>query len=166
MSDSTYITPVPLERGQIIPAFTLPGTDNLPHSLWDYKQREHLLLLFLPGSQNPSARTLLRAFADIYKDFRAEQCALLAITNDPVIHNISTQELLHLPYPLLSDPQGRVISRYTHREQTNGFFQPLILLADRYNAFYDQWSAPSEADLPPMTEFLDSLQYLNNRCNS
>lgn len=36
-----------LESGQIIPAFTLPGADGMPHSPWDYKQREHLILLFL-----------------------------------------------------------------------------------------------------------------------
>ncbi len=159
------LTPIaPLERGQIIPAFTLPGTDNLPHSPWDYKQREHLLLLFLRSSQDDSSRRLLRAFADLYKDFREEQCALLAITGDPVIRNMMSQEVLHLPYSLLSDPQGTVISRYTLWEKEAGLFHPALVLADRYNAVYHHWQVDSETSLPPLSELLESLQYLNCLC--
>lgn len=36
-----------LEHDSIIPAFSLPGPDGMPHSPWDYKQRENLVLLFL-----------------------------------------------------------------------------------------------------------------------
>ncbi|HTK10115.1 MAG TPA: redoxin domain-containing protein [Ktedonobacteraceae bacterium] len=165
MSDLSHTGPAPLEHGQIIPAFTLPGTDNLPYSPWDYKQRAHLVLLFLRNSQDDFARTLLRAFADRYKDFREEQCTLLAITGDPVIRNMTTQETLHLPYPLLADPQGTVISRYTLWERAHDRFHPCIVLADRYNAVYQQWRADSEANpLPTLTELLESLQYLNRLC--
>jgi peroxiredoxin len=162
MSDSPYTTP--LERGQIIPAFSLPGSDNLPHSPWDYKQREHLLLLFLRSSQDLATQTLLLTFAESYKAFREEQSAVLAITTDPVIRNMTAQEKLHLPYPLLADPQGTTLTRYTLWNRATGIFQPSIVLADRYSALYQQWQADNEARLPTPTELLESLQYLNRLC--
>ena len=165
MSDLSYTGPALLEHGQIIPTFTLPGTDNLPHSPWDYKQRENLVLLFLRSSQNDFAHTLLHAFAKHYKALREEQCALLVVTGDPVIRNLDTQETLHLPYPLLSDPQGTVIARYTLWERPTERFHSCLVLADRYNATYQQWRADGEANqLPPFTELLESLQYLNRIC--
>jgi peroxiredoxin len=152
-----------LQTGQIIPAFTLAGADGMPHSPWDYKQRQHLLLLFTRGSLASETRDLLRAFAKEYSAFREEQCSILAITPDTVFANLRTQEELHLPYPLLADPKGEVISRYT-RWDTDGALNPSIVLADRCNALYQQWAAESESDLPPIEELLESLRYLNKLC--
>ncbi len=152
-----------LQTGQIIPAFTLPGADGMPHSPWDYKQRQHLLLFFTRSSSASKTRGLLRAFAKEYPAFREEQCSILAITPDTVIANLHTQEELHLPYPLLADPKGEVISRYT-RWDTNSAFSPSIVLADRYNALYQQWIAENEANLPPIEGLLESLRYLNKLC--
>src|SRR5438132_12888541 len=89
-----------LEPGQLIPAFTLPGADGMPHSPWDYKQREHLVLLIIRSSTTGESRGLLRAFAQRYADFREEECAILAISPDTVITNLQTQEVLHLPFAL------------------------------------------------------------------
>ena len=101
-----------LEVGQIIPAFTLPGADGMPHSPWDYKQREHLLLLFTRSSTIGETRGLLRAFAQQYAKLREEECAMLAISPDTVIVNLRAQEKLDLQFALLADPKGEVISSY------------------------------------------------------
>jgi peroxiredoxin len=153
-----------IEPGQIIPAFTLPGADGMPHGPWDYKQRQHLILLFTRITSWNETRGLLRAFAKEYPSFREEECAILAISPGTVIANLHTQEELHLPYPLLADPEGEVISRYTRWDATTGSLKPSILLADRYNALYQQWIADSEADLPPIEELLAALRYLNKLC--
>lgn len=153
-----------LIRGQIIPAFTLPATDSTTHGPWDYKQREHLILLFTSSTTTSDGRGILRTFAREYRTFREERCGLLAITADPVIANLQAQEMLHLPFPLLSDPQGRVIARYTHWDSTTHKLTPGIFLADRYSALYEQWTAEHEADLPPITELVAILQYLNRLC--
>ncbi len=153
-----------LIRGQIIPAFTLPATDGMPHSPWDYKQREHLILLFTSSTVNTESRGLLRAFSQEFGAFREEQCALLAITADPVIVNLHAQEILHLRFPLLSDPQGKIIARYTHWDDATHRLTPGIFLADRYSALYEQWTTEREEDLPPIAELLATLQYLNRLC--
>jgi len=71
---------------------------------------------------------------------------------------------LKLPFPLLADPTGRIIQHYTGWEATTHTVRPCVILADRYNALYEQWSADSEANLPPIQELLDNLQYMNKLC--
>ena len=153
-----------LESGQIIPAFTLPGADGMPHSPWDYKQRQHLILLFTHRTSSSETRSLLHTFAKEYSAFREEQCSILAISPDTVLTNLHTQDELHLPYPLLADPKGEVISRYTLWDATTGRLNPSIVLADRYNALYQHWVAESEVNLPIIEELLESVRYLNKLC--
>jgi peroxiredoxin len=153
-----------IEPGQIIPVFTLPGADGMPHSPWDYKQRQHLVLLFTRSTVSNETRGLLRAFAKEYPAFRVEQCSILAISSDTVITNLQTLEELHLPYPLLADPKGEVISRYTIWDATTGILSPSIVLADRYNDLYQRWVVEGEEDLPKIGELLESLSYLNKLC--
>jgi peroxiredoxin len=160
-SNSSYPS---LEPGQIIPAFSLPGPDGMPHSPWDYKQREHLILLFIQSATTTEGRGLLRTFASHYTAFREENCAILAITADTVFVNLQAQEELHLPFPLLSDPQGEVLARYTFWDSTTRTLFPGIVLADRYGALYQRGTASNEAELPSITELLESLQYLNKLC--
>lgn len=153
-----------LQRDEVIPAFILPGADGMPHGPWDYKQREHLVLLFLRSSEHSEARGVLRTFAQHYADFREEQCAILAITPDTVLTNLQTQDALHLPFALLADPKGEVIARYTTWDSTSRTFTPSIVLANRYNALHEQWQAEQEAHLPTISTLLASLQYLNSIC--
>ena len=153
-----------LKHGQIIPAFTLPGADGMPHSPWHYKQREHLLLLFLPDIITNTTQDLLRTYTQHYSDFREENCVVLAITAEPVIVNLQVQEILHLPFPLLSDVQSTVISRYTRWDDTTRRLTPSTILADRYGALYQQWQAEHTAELPPIRELLETLVYLNSLC--
>lgn len=168
MSDTKHSTSssyVPkLHPEEILPAFTLPGADGMPHSPWNYKQREHLVLLFMRSATSNETRGLLRAFAQQYTAFREEYCAILAITPATVIANLAVQEELNLPFPLLADPSGNVTTRYTYRDGTNGTIIPCSVLADRYNAVYRQWVAEQEANLPPIEELLASLQYINKLC--
>lgn len=157
---NSYSSYTPLEKGQIIPAFTLPGADGMPHSPWDYKQREHLLLLFLQSTTTSEECTLLRTFAEHYTDFREETCAILAITADPVIKNLQAQEKLRLPFPLLADPKGEVITRYTGWDRAKHPFTPDIVLADRYNVLYLQGSNEELS----LSELVETLQYMNRLC--
>ncbi|GCE49333.1 AhpC/TSA family protein [Thermosporothrix hazakensis] len=153
-----------LEQGQIIPIFTLPGTDGMPHSPWDYKQHENLLLLILQSSRTPEEQTVLQAYAQHYAAIREERCAILSITADPVITNLHTQETLHLPFPLLSDPQGTVIERYTSWKNETHELRPCLVLADRYNALVTHTPVETVADLPPISDLLATLQYINCLC--
>ncbi len=175
MTESDQILDPTLETGQIIPSFTLSGTDGMPHSPWDYKQRENLLLLLVPTPDEAASQHLLVCFAQNYVRFREERCGILAITSQPVIANLQLQEKLRLPFPIVADIQTQVFSRYTLRRakdtvesinnaEISSPFLPGIVLADRYNALYQQWIARQTAALPAIDELLQTLQYLNSVC--
>ena len=165
MTYPEHISSPHLEKGQIIPAFALPGTDGMPHGPWDYKQREHLIVVFTGSATTEAERELLCRFATHYTEFREEYCALLAVTAEAVIANLQAQEQLHLPFPLLSDPTGRIIQRYTTWEASSHAVKPCVILADRYNALYEQWRANDVRDLPPIKDLLEELQYMNKLCS-
>lgn len=153
-----------LRVGEVIPAFSLPGADGMPHSPWDYKQREHLILILLTSATTSEARGVLREFKQRYRSLREEECAVLALTTDPVVTHLQTQEELHLPFSLLADPQGQVITRYTFWDNAARTALPSIVLANRYGAFYAQWFAQQEAELPSIDVLLEDLQYMNTLC--
>ena len=164
MTDSNQPAQPLLEPGQIIPSFELSDADGMLYTPWNYKQRQNLLILITRDIALSETRGLLRSFAQQYPAFREEECAILAITPNPVIVNLGTQEELRLPFPLLGNPKGDVITRYTRWNRTTGNLSPSIVLADRYNALYQQWTAEGEAALPPIEELLESLRYLNRLC--
>lgn len=153
-----------LQVRDIIPAFSLPGADGMPHSPWDYKQREHLIIILLTSAGTNEARGVLKALKQQYSALREEYCTVLAVTANTVIENLHTQEELQLPFPLLANAHGEVIARYTYWDASTHEAQPSIILADRYGALYEQWIAESEAELPSIDTLLKDLQYLNTLC--
>ncbi|HLG76205.1 MAG TPA: redoxin domain-containing protein [Ktedonobacteraceae bacterium] len=164
MAQSDHAHCTKIERGQIVPVFSLPGADSMVYSPWNYKQRDNLLLLFTQSTKTAAGRELLRSLAHHYADFRDEKCVIIAITADPVIVNLQVTEELHLPFPLVADVAGTTIERYTDWDAATHMLLPSMVLTDRYGACYEQWNTRSEAELPPLQEILKTLQYLNSIC--
>jgi peroxiredoxin len=154
-----------LRTGEIVPAFSLPGADGMPHGPWDYKQRENLVILLLSSAGTSEARGVLNEFKRQYRALREEECAVLAVTADTVIEHLRVQEELQLPFPLLADPQGTVLARYTYWDVQAHVALPGLVLTNRFGALYTQWIAEREAELPQIAVLLEDLQYLNNLCN-
>ncbi len=157
--DQPFLTP-----GTMLPAFSLPGRDGMPHSPWDYKQREHLVIIALTNFLTNEARGVLKEFKHLYRALREEHCAVLAIATNPVIENLALQEELQLPFDLLTDSQGTVLARYTRWDVQSRTAKPGITLANRYSAVYEQWIADNEGELPSIQVLLEDLQYLNLLC--
>jgi peroxiredoxin len=153
-----------LHAGEIVPAFSLPGADGMPHSPWDYKQRENLVIILLTTSTTSEARGLLKEFKRQYPELREEYCAVLVVTANTVIEQLRAQEELQLPFALLADPQGTVLKRYTSWDDGTRMARPSIVLTNRYGALRAQWIAANEAELPPIETVLSDLQYLNTLC--
>ena len=59
MGDIDHTFRALIETGEMIPAFTLPGSDGMPYSPGMYQQQEHLLLLILLTTSSSEARGLL-----------------------------------------------------------------------------------------------------------
>jgi peroxiredoxin len=81
------------------------------------------------------------------------------------VGNLQAQEELHLPFPLLADPKGEVIKRYTGWDEADKKVLPSIVLADRYGALYRQWVEEKEEKLVGIDEIIEDLRYLNRLCS-
>nr|BBH95228.1 hypothetical protein KTA_34270 [Thermogemmatispora argillosa] len=153
-----------LEAREMLPAFALPDAYGVLRGPQDYKQRHHLLLLLVRSVELPATRAFLRQFAEAEPALREEQCRLLAISPNQIAQNAEAQVGLRLPFPLLADPEGRVIARLTQWDAAQHTLHPSLLLADRYGELYQQWVGLHEQELPPFSELLACLRYLNCLC--
>lgn len=149
-----------LHSGEIIPAFILPGADGMPHSPWDYKQRENLVLILLTDATGTEAQAILQDFQRRYAELREEYCAVLVVTANTVIENLHVQDDLRLPFALLADPTGQVMRRYTVWDTTTRTATPAFILANRYGALRERWIG----ELPALDELLVDLRYMNTLC--
>jgi peroxiredoxin len=48
----------------------------------------------------------------LYQDFQAANCEILVILGEPIEKARGYAEILHLPFPVLADPQRSVYHRY------------------------------------------------------
>ncbi|WP_069803647.1 peroxiredoxin family protein [Thermogemmatispora onikobensis] len=155
---------VKLGAREMLPSFALPDPAGVLRGPHDYKQRDHLLLLIVRSVELPGTRAFLKQFTEAEPALREEQCSLLAISPDHRARNAEVQASLRLPFPLLADPEGHVIARLTQWEAPRRALNPSLLLADRYGELYQQWVSADEHALPPLSELLSCLRYLNRLC--
>jgi peroxiredoxin len=48
----------------------------------------------------------------LYKNFQAENCEILLILGEPIEKAVRYSEILHLPFPVLADPERSLYHRY------------------------------------------------------
>ncbi|MCE5198872.1 MAG: redoxin domain-containing protein [Armatimonadota bacterium] len=108
MEQEVHIKP---ELGHLVPNFTLKSTDGKMISIWDYKERKNLILLFF----NPENSDDLEALAEIrrrYSEIADENAEVLAIGSGPTEEVNECAASLNLPFPLMSDESGEVNRHY------------------------------------------------------
>lgn len=100
-----------IKVGQKAPNFTLPDQDGKMHSLSDYLGKK-VLLYFYPKDDTPGCTTEACNFRDGYEEFKKMGLVILGVSKDAVKSHKRFAEKFSLPFPLLSDEEGKVIERY------------------------------------------------------
>lgn len=100
-----------LQVGSPAPKFALLDQHSREHRLEDYQGR-WLVLYFYPKADTPGCTTEACNFRDDVFQFRKMNVALLGISTDDVSSQKEFAEKYHLPFSLLSDPDGTVAGRY------------------------------------------------------
>lgn len=93
------------------PDFTLPDADGKPRSLADFKG-EWLLLYFYPKDDTPGCTKEACAFRDGYLELRQRSVQVVGVSLDDGRSHREFAEKYKLPFPLLSDPDGKVAGHY------------------------------------------------------
>jgi len=116
------------------------GTDHSEANLrWDWNSllSDSDELLFKNYSQDyfPHPNVLvnyLKDFADHYREFADLETEILAISLEDEEGTEILRIELDLPYPLLTDPEGRTTEKYTYWQRDTRAPLPSIFVMDRY----------------------------------
>ena len=146
--------PTALAVGVRPPEFTLPDEAGKATSLTDLAGQP-TLLVFYRGSWCPFCRSELIGLARSAPDFERAKVRVVAISVDPPAESARMKEELHLPFTLLSDVDGAVITRFglLHKNGHGDLdvSRPANLLLDangviRWSAFTDNFRVRPHPD--------------------
>lgn len=100
-----------LKEGQKAPGFRLPGSDGKIHALEDYAGRT-VVLYFYPRDMTPGCTAEARAFRDAAPKLARRGAVVLGVSKDSLETHGKFVDKERLNFPLLSDPEGKVIEAY------------------------------------------------------
>ncbi len=100
-----------VKAGQAAPAFKLQDDQGNWVSLADFRG-EHVVLYFYPKDDTPGCTTEACAFRDESREFKTRGIAIVGVSADSVESHQKFKEKFHLNFPLLSDPDKKVLKAY------------------------------------------------------
>lgn len=93
------------------PDFKLPDQDGREHSLSDYKGK-FLVVYFYPKDDTPGCTKEACSFRDNSQEFEKLGVKLVGISKDTVKSHKKFEGKYKLNFPILSDPEHKVIESY------------------------------------------------------
>jgi peroxiredoxin Q/BCP len=100
-----------IQEGKPAPAFTLTDADGRKVSLGDFAGR-HVILYFYPKDDTPGCTKEACGFRDLWKDIQKAKAVVLGVSADTPESHQRFRAKYGLPFPLLSDPDRKVMGRY------------------------------------------------------
>ena len=100
-----------LTVGHPAPDFALPDQHSIEHRLASYRG-QWLVLYFYPKADTAGCTTEACQFRDDIYQYQRLNVKLLGISTDNVKSQQEFAEKHHLPFPLLSDPDGSTATSY------------------------------------------------------
>lgn len=108
-----------LEVGTKAPDFTLPDQNGTMHSLADYRGKK-VILYFYPKDNTSGCTKQACGFSERYPHFREKGVEVLGVSKDSVESHKRFEEKYGLAFPLLADPERKVLGAYdVWKEKTN-----------------------------------------------
>ena len=100
-----------IQEGKAAPAFTLTDADGKKVSLADFAGRD-VILYFYPKDDTPGCTKEACGFRDSWKDIGKRGAVVLGVSPDAGPSNQKFIAKYKLPFPLLSDPDRKVMTTY------------------------------------------------------
>ena len=125
MTDATQETPADPEKtrlrtGDLAPDFTLPDADGNEVSLASYRGRR-VIVYFYPAASTPGCTVEACDFRDNLRPLQAANAEVLGISPDTPDKLRKFRAEQSLTFPLLSDPQRRVLLAYGAWGEKNSY---------------------------------------------
>jgi thioredoxin-dependent peroxiredoxin len=100
-----------LQVGKPAPAFSLEDAEGHEISLADFSGR-HVVVYFYPRDDTPGCTKEACGFRDSWKEIQKLGAVVLGVSPDSGESHQRFARKYRLPFPLLSDPDKKVMSRY------------------------------------------------------
>ena len=102
---------MPIEVGKRAPMFTLPADSGEKVALKDLKGK-YVVVYFYPKDNTPGCTTEAQGFRDAAKELKKLDAVVLGISKDSIESHCKFRDKHDLNFPLLSDPEGKVLEKY------------------------------------------------------
>ena len=89
---------------------------------------------------------------------------ILAISSEGTETNRKSSAELGLPYPLLSDPEGRTIAECMYWDVVRGAALPSVFVTDRYGTLHYQHMMDETTEIPDLEVVLRWLEFTQSQC--
>ena len=99
------------KEGDPAPDFRLPADDGKTYSLKDLRGRK-VVLYFYPKDDTPGCTKEACSFRDNLSRVQSKGAIVLGVSKDDLASHAKFREKYSLSFPLLSDPEGKVLSAY------------------------------------------------------
>ena len=100
-----------VEEGKKAPAFTLEDADGKRVSLADFAGK-HVILYFYPKDDTPGCTKEACGFRDDWKTIQKLGAVVIGVSPDGAAVHQKFRAKYQLPFPLLSDPDKKVMAKY------------------------------------------------------
>jgi thioredoxin-dependent peroxiredoxin len=100
-----------IEEGKAAPAFTLTDAEGRKVSLKDFAGK-NVILYFYPKDDTPGCTKEACGFRDSWKTIQKRNAIVLGVSADDAESHQKFIGKYKLPFPLLSDPDRKVMSTY------------------------------------------------------
>ncbi|MBK8169160.1 MAG: thioredoxin-dependent thiol peroxidase [Sandaracinaceae bacterium] len=100
-----------VEEGKKAPAFTLQAAGGAKVSLSDFAGK-NVVLYFYPKDNTPGCTVEANDFNAAMPKFRKKNTVVLGVSRDSIESHCKFRDKFDLNFPLLSDPEGKVIEKY------------------------------------------------------
>ena len=100
-----------IEEGKAPPMFTLKDQDGNKVALKDLKGQD-VIVYFYPRDNTPGCTKEAEAFRDLWNKIQETGAVVIGISPDSEESHRGFADTYELPFPLLSDPDKKVMTKY------------------------------------------------------
>jgi peroxiredoxin Q/BCP len=151
-----------IEEGKKAPAFTLVDAKGAKLSLADFAGK-HLVLYFYPKDDTPGCTKEACGFRDLWKDIQKTGAVVVGVSPDGGAAHEKFRAKYRLPFPLLSDPDKKVMERYgawgektMYGRKTTGVIRSSVWIGPD-GRVVKHWKRVAKADAHP-AQVLEALR--------
>jgi len=148
-------------KGHRLHDFELKSTPGRHIQLSDYRGWRNLVLVFTDDQQTTAE--LLSEISRDHEQFKSEEAQVIAVAQCSIEGCARITEQLKLPFPVLSDREGR-IHREVGASDQEGHAAAAVYITDRYGEVFGLYRTRDGQTLPRTAEILNWLEFINSQC--